>query len=71
MITVALRRVDLSKPRSENLLGHLPEGIRILPNTAGCSTVEDASFTMPLPMSSPADSLLRPNSPITRTQSEI
>jgi thiazole synthase len=45
MITVALRRVDLSKPRSENLLGHLPEGIRILPNTAGCSTVEDAVTT--------------------------
>jgi thiazole synthase len=45
MITVALRRVDLSKPRSENLLGHLPDGIRILPNTAGCSTVEDAVTT--------------------------
>jgi thiazole synthase len=45
MITVALRRVDLSKPRSENLLGHLPEGIRILPNTAGCYSVEDAVTT--------------------------
>ena len=45
MITVALRRVDLSKPPSENLLGHLPEGIRILPNTAGCFTVEDAVTT--------------------------
>ncbi len=45
MITVALRRVDLSKPRSENLLGHLPEGIRVLPNTAGCTTVEDAVTT--------------------------
>jgi thiazole synthase len=45
MITVALRRVDLTKPRSENLLGHLPEGIRILPNTAGCFNVEDAVTT--------------------------
>jgi len=45
MITVALRRVDLTKPRSENLLGYLPEGIRVLPNTAGCSTVEDAVTT--------------------------
>ncbi|MEN8158856.1 MAG: thiazole synthase [Myxococcota bacterium] len=45
MITVALRRVDLSKPKSENLLGHLPEGIRVLPNTAGCFNVEDAVTT--------------------------
>jgi len=45
MVTVALRRVDLGKPRAENLLGWLPDGITILPNTAGCSTVEDAVTT--------------------------
>jgi thiazole synthase len=45
MITVALRRVDLSKPKSENLLGYLPDGIRVLPNTAGCFNVEDAVTT--------------------------
>lgn len=45
MVTVALRRVDLAAPRSESLLGHLPEGITILPNTAGCYTVEDALTT--------------------------
>lgn len=45
MVTVALRRVDLSAPRSESLLGFLPEGIVILPNTAGCHTVDDAVTT--------------------------
>jgi thiazole synthase len=45
MITVALRRVDLSKPKSENVLGYLPEGMTVLPNTAGCKTVEDAVTT--------------------------
>lgn len=45
MVTVALRRVDLGKPREENVLGHLPEGATILPNTAGCYTVEDAVTT--------------------------
>jgi len=45
LITVALRRVDLGKPRSENVLGHLPDDITVLPNTAGCKTVEDAVAT--------------------------
>jgi thiazole synthase len=45
MVTVALRRVNLSVPKSENLLGYLPDGITILPNTAGCYTVEDAVTT--------------------------
>ncbi|MDX1649206.1 MAG: thiazole synthase, partial [Myxococcota bacterium] len=45
MATVALRRVDLGTPREENVLGHLPEGTVVLPNTAGCYTVEDAVTT--------------------------
>ncbi len=45
MVTVALRRVNLALPKSENLLGYLPDGITILPNTAGCYTVEDAVAT--------------------------
>src|SRR5262245_2832112 len=48
MITVALRRVDLSVPKSENVLGHIPPGLTILPNTAGCKTVEDAVTTAQL-----------------------
>ncbi len=45
LITVALRRVDLQAPRNENVLGYVPEGVTILPNTAGCTTVEDAVTT--------------------------
>jgi thiazole synthase len=46
MITVALRRVDLSAPKGENLLEALTEaGYVVLPNTAGCYNVEDALAT--------------------------
>jgi thiazole synthase len=45
MITVALRRVDLAAPKSENVLGYIPDGMTVLPNTAGCKTVEDAVTT--------------------------
>jgi thiazole synthase len=45
LITVALRRVELGKPKSENVLGHLPDGMTILPNTAGCKTALDAVTT--------------------------
>lgn len=48
MITVALRRVDLQVPKSENVLGYVPEGVTILPNTAGCYSVEDAVTTAQL-----------------------
>ncbi len=48
MITVALRRVDLKVPKNENVLGYVPEGVKILPNTAGCYTVEDAVTTAQL-----------------------
>ncbi len=45
MITVALRRVPLGKDKSENVLGYIPEGVMVLPNTAGCYTAEDAITT--------------------------
>lgn len=46
MITVALRRVKLDAPKGENLLEALASaGYQILPNTAGCYTVEDALTT--------------------------
>jgi len=48
MITVALRRVDLSAPKNESVLGYVPEGLTILPNTAGCFCVEDAVTTAQL-----------------------
>lgn len=46
MITVALRRVKLDAPKGENLLEALSEaGYVVLPNTAGCYTVDDALTT--------------------------
>jgi thiazole synthase len=48
LVTVALRRVDPKAPPESNVLTHLPEGVTILPNTAGCYTVEDAVTTCQL-----------------------
>lgn len=46
LVTVALRRVDLTAPEGQQLLNVLPSGrITILPNTAGCYTAEDAVTT--------------------------
>ena len=48
MITVALRRVDLGAPKGERLQDFIPDGVTILPNTAGCYNVEDAVTTAQL-----------------------
>jgi thiazole synthase len=46
IVTVAIRRLPLDKPDEENLMDHLDWGrYTILPNTAGCRTVEEALFT--------------------------
>src|SRR6266513_1189949 len=43
VVTVAVRRVNITDRKSENLLDYLsPKKFTILPNTAGCYTVEDA-----------------------------
>lgn len=43
MVTVAVRRVDLDRTKEEGVLFHLdPEKIFLLPNTAGCYTVDEA-----------------------------
>jgi thiazole synthase len=42
VVTVAVRRVDLSDRGSESLLGSIPGEMMLLPNTAGCYTAEDA-----------------------------
>ncbi len=45
-VTVAVRRVKLDGPKEENLLSFLDESrYRILPNTAGCFTAQDAIRT--------------------------
>jgi len=46
MVTVAVRRVNITDPGKENLLDHVPpEKFVILPNTAGCYTAEEAIRT--------------------------
>ncbi len=43
IVTVAVRRVDLDRTKEEGILFHLdPEKLFLLPNTAGCTTAEDA-----------------------------
>ena len=45
MITVAIRRLDLDDPTQKTLLDYIDwSRYQILPNTAGCSTVEEAVF---------------------------
>jgi thiazole synthase len=46
IVTVAVRRVNITDPTKENLLDYIdPKKYTILPNTAGCYTVEDALRT--------------------------
>jgi len=46
IVTIALRRTKLDAPKGEGLLDYLsPERFTLLPNTAGCFTVEDAVTT--------------------------
>ncbi len=46
IVTVALRRVDFSQKTT--VLDAIPEGVRILPNTAGCYTADEAVRTAKL-----------------------
>lgn len=49
IITVAVRRVNLSNPHEPMLVDHIsPERFTFLPNTAGCFTGEDAVRTLRL-----------------------
>jgi thiazole synthase len=46
IVTVAVRRVNITDPGKENLLDYLdPKNYTILPNTAGCYTAEEAVRT--------------------------
>lgn len=46
MITVAIRRLDLSDPQKKTLLDYIDwKKYQILPNTAGCRNAEEAVFT--------------------------
>ena len=49
MVTVALRRVNLSNPDEDRLQDHVsPEEFTYLPNTAGCFTADEAVRTLRL-----------------------
>jgi len=46
IVTVAVRRVNVTDPRAENLLDYIdPTRYTILPNTAGCHTADEAIRT--------------------------
>ena len=46
IVTVAVRRVNITDPNKKNLLDYIdPKQYTILPNTAGCYTAEDAVRT--------------------------
>src|SRR5260370_42117213 len=46
IVTVAVRRVNITDANKENLLDYIdPKSYQILPNTAGCYTVEEAVRT--------------------------
>ena len=45
MVTVAIRRLDLDNPNEKNILDYIDlDRYAVLPNTAGCQTVEEALF---------------------------
>lgn len=49
MITVAVRRVNITDPTKDNLLNYIDTSkIMILPNTAGCYTADEAILTAKL-----------------------
>src|SRR5262245_5683770 len=49
IVTVAVRRVNLSDPSKERLTDHIdPKKVTFLPNTAGCFTADDALRTLRL-----------------------
>jgi thiazole synthase len=45
VVTVAVRRLDLTKTGAESLLEWIPKGMTLLPNTAACFTAEEAIRT--------------------------
>ena len=60
IVTVAVRRVNITDRDSENLLDYLdPERFTILPNTAGCYTAEDAVRTARLAREAGVGNLLK------------
>ena len=60
IVTVAVRRVNITDPNKENLLDYLdPKKFTILPNTAGCYDAEDAVRTCRLAREAGVGSLVK------------
>src|ERR1700675_1668944 len=60
IVTVAVRREDITDPAQENLLDHLAlSRITILPNTAGCYTASEAIRTARLARDAGVGSLVK------------
>lgn len=60
IVTVAVRRVNVTDPNRENLLDYVdPKRYTILPNTAGCYTAEDAVRTCRLAREAGVGSLVK------------
>jgi len=60
IVTVALRRVNITDPHAENLLDYVdPTRYTILPNTAGCHTAEEAVRTCRLARDAGIGSLVK------------
>jgi len=60
MVTVAVRRVNITDPAKENLLDYIdPKRFTILPNTAGCSTASEAVRTAMLAREAGVGSLVK------------
>ncbi len=60
IVTVAVRRVNITDAGTENLLDYLdPQRYTILPNTAGCHTAEEAVRTCRLARDAGVGSLVK------------
>lgn len=60
IVTVAVRRVNITDPSRANLLDHIdPKKYTILPNTAGCYTAEEAIRTCRLAREAGVGSLVK------------
>jgi thiazole synthase len=59
MVTVAVRRVELGKPGSGGLGDHIPPNVHVLPNTAGCTTRDEAVRTARLAREAGLSSLVK------------
>ncbi len=59
LVTVAVRRVNIDRPDEPSLLQYIPEGVTLLPNTAGAYTAEEAVLTARLARAAGLGSLVK------------